>query len=409
MKYANYKFHARGVNNLGDNMQLIAIDYIYDCMGIPEKDIIYIDKNDLSVYNGEYVILPVTMPLVDYTENGICGRFSDKIIPVFLGLTLVKDRLLPQEIEYYHRFEPIGCRDERTMSTLRKHGIQAYLHGCITAALPRRNTGGKLLDKVFIVDVVPEVLPYIPETLKKNAEILTHMHEGIDDPKALMQEYYNRYGNEAKLIITGLLHCAVPCIAAGIPVIVARNHISFRFGWLEKLIPLYSRKDFPNIDWDPAPIEYEEQKKLILDITMHRLREAHDKYQKIYDLSWFYEQREKKEYTVDSFESIKRYIDSRFSDKHGIYGYSIWGLTQISQLIADYISDNYTNVKLMHVYDTYRRVMFRGLQSESPEEIRSHPDEIVIVTTYGARRMAQSLFDEIGKNSGTYVFPETLG
>jgi hypothetical protein len=41
MKYANYIFHARGVNNLGDKMQLIAIDSIYEQMGIPKEDIIY--------------------------------------------------------------------------------------------------------------------------------------------------------------------------------------------------------------------------------------------------------------------------------------------------------------------------------------------------------------------------------
>ena len=28
MKFANYRFQARGVNNLGDNMQIIAIDNI---------------------------------------------------------------------------------------------------------------------------------------------------------------------------------------------------------------------------------------------------------------------------------------------------------------------------------------------------------------------------------------------
>ena len=409
MKYANYKFYARGINNLGDNMQLIAIDYIYDCMGIPDKDIIYIDKNELSSYDGEYVVLPVTMPLVDYIEDGICGRFSDKIIPVFLGLTLVKDCLLARDVEYYRRFEPIGCRDERTMHILRKHRIQAYLHGCITAILPRRNENKKSFDKVFIVDVVPELLPYIPQGLKKNAEFLTHMHENVGDPKGLMQQYYDRYKNEAKLIITGLLHCTVPCMAAGIPVVTARKRISFRFGWLEKLTPLYDINDFGGIDWNPSPIEYEDLKERIKDITIQRLKETYDKYNQMYNLSWFYEQRDKKKYAIDVFESIKRYVDNHFSVKQNDIKYSIWGLTQVSLLITDYISKNYPNAKLIHVYDTYRRVMFCGLQSESPQGIRNHTDEIVLVTAHGARRMAQILFDEIDKSQDTYAFPEVLG
>ena len=32
MKFANYKFNARGINNLGDQMQIIAIDKIYQKM-----------------------------------------------------------------------------------------------------------------------------------------------------------------------------------------------------------------------------------------------------------------------------------------------------------------------------------------------------------------------------------------
>lgn len=402
MKYANYKFYAKGVNNLGDNMQLIAIDSIYDRMGIPKEDIIYIDKNEISTYKGEYVVLPVTMPLVDYTEDGICGRFSDHIIPVFLGLTLIKDSLLPKEVAYYNRFQPIGCRDERTMDTLRKYGIQTYLHGCITATLPKRFTEGKTFNKVFIVDVNSEILPYIPYELMKDAEFLTHLHEKVDDPKLLMQEYYNRYKNEAKLVITGLLHCSVPCIAAGIPVIVARNHISYRHGWLERLLPLYDKNNFSDIDWNPAPIEYEEHKDLILQITMNRLRETYNKYKSIYDLSWFYEQREKKEYIVDGFESIKQYIDSHFIEKSKEYKYAIWGLTQTSIVVVNYIKQKYPNAKLAHVYDTYRKTLFEGLYSESPEEIRNRPSEIILVTAYGANIMAKKLFNEIGKDEESY-------
>ncbi|MEA4962853.1 polysaccharide pyruvyl transferase family protein [Lutispora sp.] len=402
MKYANYKFYAKSINNLGDNMQLIAIDEIYERMGIPKEEIIYIDKNEISTYKGEYVVLPVTMPLVDYIEDGVCGRFSDHIIPVFLGLTLIKDSLLPKEVAYYSRFEPIGCRDERTMNILRKYDIQAYLHGCITATLPKRSSEGKTFSKVFIVDVDSEILSYIPHELMENAEFLTHLHEKVDDPKALMQEYYNRYKNEAKLVITGLLHCSVPCMAAGIPVIVARNHISYRHGWLERLIPLYDKNDFFAIDWYPEPIEYEEHKKRTLQITMNRLRETYNKYESIYELSWFYEQREKKEYIVDGFESIKQYIDSHFTDKSKEYKYSIWGLTQTSIVTANYITQKFPNAKLVHVYDSYRKILFEGLYSESPEEIRNRPDEIILVTAYGANIMAKKLFDEIGKNEDSY-------
>ncbi|WP_312701296.1 polysaccharide pyruvyl transferase family protein [Sedimentibacter sp.] len=403
MKYANYKFYAKGVNNIGDNMQLIVIDSIYEQMGVSNEDIIYIDKNELSTYTGEYVILPVTMPLVDYTEGGICGRFSDHIIPVFIGLTLIKDTLLPQEVEYYHQYEPIGCRDERTMNILRKYGIIAYLHGCITATLPKRDIDGKTFDKIFIVDVDSEMISYIPKEILNKAEFLTHSHEDLNDPKDTMKEYYNRYKNEAKLVITKLLHCSVPCIAAGIPVIIMREQISFRFGWLEKLIPVYERSDFSHIDWNPEPIEYEEHKARVLQITMNRLRDTYNKYNSFYNLSWFYEQRDKKNYINDAFIKIKNFIDCYFVDSNYGYEYSIWGLTQTSILTVNYISENFPNAKLMHVYDAYRTIVFEGLYSQLPDEICKYPEEIVFVTTNGARRMALSLFNKIGRDEESYV------
>ncbi len=408
MKFANYKFYARGVNNLGDNMQIIAIDYIYERMGVPKEEIIYIDKNETNSYNGEYVILPVMMPLVDYTEGGIAGRFSDYIIPVFLGLTLAKDSLLQQEIEYYNRFEPIGCRDERTMNTLRGYGIQAYLHGCITTALPKRNIENKKFNKVFIVDVAKEVIPYIPSELLKDAEYLSHMHENVGDPKKLMQEYYDRYKNEAKLVITSLLHCSVPCMAAGIPVVLVKQDISYRFGWLEKLLPLYDRGDYSNINWNPSPVDYEEHKEKLITLTINKLYRTYNKYKDIFDLSWFYENRTKKKYIIDAFETIRKYIDNRFADKNAKYKYSIWGLSQISNLTYNYITNNYPHAKLMHVYDSFRKLNFEGIMSELPENIKNYPDEIIIVTTNGARKMAENLFNQINKDKNDFVIWEPI-
>ncbi|MFA5013502.1 MAG: hypothetical protein WC520_02970 [Candidatus Paceibacterota bacterium] len=408
MKFANYTFNARGVNNLGDNMQIIAIDTIYENMGIPKEEIVYIDKNETGSYQGEYVILPVTMPLVDYTEGGISGRFSDHIIPVFLGLTLAKDTLLSEEVDYYHRFEPIGCRDERTMNTLRSYNISAYLHGCITATLPKRLTEGKKFDKVFIVDVNPEVVHFIPEDLKNNAEFLTHLHEGINDPKSMMQQYYDRYKNEGKLIITSLLHCSVPCMAAGIPVVLIKKKISYRFGWLEKLLKIYDFNDLKTINWYPEPVCYEEHKERLLSITEKRLIETYNSYKSIYDLSWYYEQRQRKEYIVDAFEPIKKFVDRVFTDRDTEYNYSIWGLTQMSTLTVNYISQKCPKAQLSHVYDSFRKVMFEGLVSESPEEIRKHTDEIVILTSNGPNSMAKVLFEEIGKTPDSYFLFELI-
>ena len=58
---------------------------------------------------------------------------------------------------------------------------------------------------------------------------------------------YQEYQDNASLIITSLLHISTPCVAYGIPVILARDLISYRFSWLDKLLPIYSENDYEGV------------------------------------------------------------------------------------------------------------------------------------------------------------------
>lgn len=410
MKFANYSFNARGVNNLGDNMQIIAIEQIYETMGIAQNDVVYIDTNKLSTYDGEYVVLPVTMPLVDFRPHGIAGRFSDRIIPMFLGFTMVKDTLLPEETAYLNRMTPIGCRDERTLQTMRRYGIESYLHGCITATLPLRDLDAKY-DSVYIVDAPSGLEQYIPNYILKKSIRKTHLHSGLtEDPKHLMQKYYDEYKANASLVITSLLHCAVPCIAAGIPVILAKSGtgISYRFSWLEKLTDIYLEQDFKNIDWNPKPILYEKHKKDLLDLTIKRLKKAYDRYSDTLDLSLFYESRDPKPYINDACQSLIRYIGDHWTDKMGDYQYAVWGLTQIAEYLISFIDSNYPNAKLCHVYDAFRQEELGGLMSMNPEAISKYPDETVFVCTNGAAKAAEKIQEECSNKDIKFAFMEPV-
>lgn len=404
MKFANYHFQARGVNNLGDNMQIIAIDHIYERMGIDLNDVVYIDTNELADYRGEYVILPVTMPLVDYREGGIAGRFSPYIIPVFLGLTMVKETLEPEEMAYYKKYEPIGCRDERTLNTLRKYHIRCYLHGCITITLPKREESAGAKD-VFIVDVDEKLYQRIPAQLREGAQRRTHLRQdALEDAKAETLRQYQEYKDRAKLVITSLLHCSMPCVAAGIPVILLKERVSYRMSWLEKLLPINTPDKLDSTDWDPAPVELDAHRDRVLSLTIDRLWKAYEEYAPLCDLSWFYEDREKSEYINDACDSLRRYIDTHWLDREREYRYGLWGLTQIGEWITDYISERYPNARLCHVYDTFREARFKNLRSVHPDVIRENPDEFVFVTTNGAEKAAKTLFEEMNKPEGSYAF-----
>lgn len=397
MRFANYKFSARKVNNLGDNLQIIAIDNIYKQMGIDLNDVVYIDMRDLSTYNDEYVVLPISFPLVDYIEGGIAKRFSSHIIPVFLGFTMVKQTLTIEEINYLKRFEPIGCRDEYTLLTMRKYGIDSYLNGCITITLPKRRKPYNA-NKVFIVDVNKDIYNKIPDKIKSNASLRTHFRKDkLINPKDEAKKQYQEYKDNASLVVTALLHCAIPCVAAGIPVILLRNNISFRMSWVEKFLSINTIENIDSINWDPPVIDLENIKKMISENAMTMLRNTFNKYEHITNISWYYETRNKRDYVNEATIDFVRFISNEWKDSSKQFKYSFWGLTQASEWIYDYIKENYSNAKLCHVYDSYRSITFNGIQSEKPDKIIEYEDEYIFVTTIGAADEARVMFSRINK------------
>ena len=386
MKYANIKFKTKGVKqSVGDNIQLFATDLIYEKMGIPKEDIIYIDKNDLKIYDGEPVILPISWALIDYVENGWAGRFSDKITPVFIGLNMAKDFLCEEEVKFFKKYEPIGCRDERTYNTLKLYGINVYISGCITVILlpERENKPNEKDGKIYIVDLEQPVIDLLPDYIKKDAIFTSHYKYNVSDIYKETYDQFKMYYDNAKLVVTSLLHCTSPCLAAGIPVVCIRTNISYRFAWIEKLIKLYTVKDIPNIDWHPKKQDLSYIKELVLNITIKRLKNPKEIFPELLTITNYYLDREKNEYYIDCFQHYKEYINSNLPDKNKAYTYSIWGLTQMSEMLVDYMSKNYPNSKLISVYDKYRKLNFYGLQTKSSDEVNSNED-FLFVTTEGA-------------------------
>lgn len=406
MKYANIDFKACVINNIGDQLQILALDNIYHIMGVKPDDIVYLDYHQLSDYSGEYVLLPVVMPMSDYFPHGFADRFSDRIIPVFFGLTSVKQTLSNEEVEYLKRWQPIGCRDEYTLNVLRKYGITSYLHGCSTITFPERSPGK--YEKVYIVDVDQNLVEAIPAELKEHAEFRTHLRADIsEDPKAAALKQYNEYKDNARLIITSLLHCAVPCIAAGIPVILLKNNVSYRFSWVDKLLPIYTPNDVGFIDWSPKKLDIHNHQQRVLKLIIDRLEKEFNRYAGILDLSYYYEDRTGNEYMNEACKSIVDYLNQNW-DKNEAYQYSIWGLTQAAEWIVDFISDHYPNAVLCHVYDSFRKEIFRGIMSTHPEEIKDHMEETVLVTSDNAGKAALELFDRISFPKKRYSIRKVL-
>lgn len=87
--------------------------------------------------------------------------------------------------------------------------------------------------KIYLVDVDNEWMPLIPQEIRKVAVRKTHRCWLKAYPprreECLLQEDETRellrtYRETAKLIITPRIHCAMPCLAMGIPVVfLCRN------------------------------------------------------------------------------------------------------------------------------------------------------------------------------------------
>lgn len=289
--------------NIGNNLQFMAIDYIYKELSVDKRDIVYLRMDELRTYCGEYLILPIGWSLFDlnYMQDGRLS-ISPRIIPVFLSVTVEtavfrEDWFNEYNIAYLKKYEPIGCRDEYTLQVLRKYGLEAYLSGCLTLTFPKRILTGKP-KKVFVVDAPKELELFMPEEIKENCEVMTQQYSfdretEISEIIRRIKEQYGRYAEEAALIITSRLHVAVPCLALGIPVILAKNKIDYRFSWLDKFLPLHDRKEYADIDWNPQPVDCEEIKERILAYVKGRIKAVWEK-SEYYRLSEYFEDRRKK-------------------------------------------------------------------------------------------------------------------
>tara|TARA_B100000767_G_scaffold54109_1_gene49765 strand:- start:1099 stop:3543 length:2445 start_codon:yes stop_codon:yes gene_type:complete len=197
--------------NVGDDIQTIAGINFLEKKGI--KKYSFIDREKLSDYNGE----PVTLIMNGWYMHDI-NKFppSNKITPIFISVHINNEFLIIKNINYFKKYEPIGCRDEDTANLFRKYGIKSYFSGCLTLLFDdyKEKTGGK-----YLVDINTKC-NYIPniemDTLKyTDYEIIEHdinKNMSLTDRINMALILLNKY-QKAELVITTRLHCILPCRA----------------------------------------------------------------------------------------------------------------------------------------------------------------------------------------------------
>lgn len=414
MKFANIYWQNTEIENsnlwainVGDNLQFMAVDYLYKSMNVQKSDIVYLSISEITKYRGEKLILPLNWSIFDKNWM-IDGKISisEDIEPIFLAVTTgvsYKEEYWNEEnISFLKKHEPIGCRDVNIRNLLEKKGIRAYLNGCLTSLFPKQMSN-KEKNKVFFIDAPVEIQKYVPKEYLSNAVFTTQQYyfsneisaEGL---KEFVVEHYQQIVREAKIVVTSRLHIASPCIAFGIPVIMVKKEIDTRFGWLEKYIPLYNQDHFSEIDWNPSVIEYEEEKRKIIQLNCNRVFSEWEKWKMRNQMNDYYGIDEKSyldfsQLIRHNWGGLINYINKKW-DKKEAYEYVIWGVTASSKEVIEYIQKEFPNAKLKMVIDKYKEGKAFGLEIVKPENAGWEEIQYLFVLSVMASNEAYKMCQE---------------
>lgn len=276
MKYGLLTYdEGKQVYNVGDNVQSLAARQF-----LPQVDE-FINRERMADYRkGKTKIILNGW----FTHNHSNWVPSDDIEPLFVSFhvnnTAAPFMLNEKGVAYLKKHEPIGCRDQFTADTLRAKGIDAYFSGCLTLTLDNYKVDDSLRgDDIYIVDPLysyptwekvsrhwkillrsiqngkvwkigqkkKHLEGFIDADLLKTAKYVNQeppSGRDTDEQKfAMAEEILHKYA-KAKLVITSRIHCALPCLAMGTPVIFVNGFDSFvdscRF---DGILDLFNRID----------------------------------------------------------------------------------------------------------------------------------------------------------------------
>ena len=116
------------------------------------------------------------------------------------------------------------------MELLKKLGVEAYFSGCMTLTLPQMPKTRQDKPYVCFVDVDPRATEALSARAKKEGvepRVMTHLipeypADTTWESRAQQVEKLLTIYQNASCVVTSRLHCALPCLALGTPVLLVR-------------------------------------------------------------------------------------------------------------------------------------------------------------------------------------------
>lgn len=264
--------------NIGDDIQSIAAARMLpriDCM---------LDRDELTALHNTH---PVCLIMNGWFMRGANWPPSDLLRPAFVGFHVRPDSkaVIAKGAAWMKRFGPIGARDRGTADFLRSLGLASEISYCLTLTLPKRKaspTNGRIV----LVDLGRVKLP---RSVRSKAVRVSHDVTGMSTPTKLKyaEELLSYYRDTASLVVTRRLHCALPCIAMGIPVVFFGNPADYRTSIVSDIGGhIYNRRLHENglgdltlgklmndVDWSPAAIDVTVVKGNLIKSVQEKLRQ----------------------------------------------------------------------------------------------------------------------------------------
>lgn len=223
--------------NIGDDIQAYAVAQF-----LPSVDYL-IDRETLNSFvpeDGKPIAIPMcawymwrkwNWPPSDYiVPKLISMHYADHQLANQPGSTVKFEFLTGIGGEYLNTWGPVGTRDLFTKQKLEEVGVDCYFSGCVTSTIKQMPRIKNVKKYICLVDLDDSAVKTIEEKLANEdveIKIFTHNAEvdssrSWDERKAAVEERLTIYQN-AVCIVTKRLHCALPCMAMEVPVLVVKQ------------------------------------------------------------------------------------------------------------------------------------------------------------------------------------------
>lgn len=244
-------------DNLGDDIQSYAamqflpkVDYLIDREAMDvfcpqSKDYVAVILNGWYMHDkyswppSAYLVpLCLSMHFTRYDHLGIGEKYLE-------GLGA----------EYLRRHGSVGCRDDATLQLMQQKDIDAWFSGCLTLTLPARAKSTPKQPYLCICDLTEEQTARAEELAERAGLSVVKTTHTVDyfkqqknwtQRQEAVEAVLDTYQN-AVCVITSRLHCALPCLAMQVPVLLLydeEHSDTLRLGTYAKMTNHMSGEDF---------------------------------------------------------------------------------------------------------------------------------------------------------------------